>query len=66
MPIMLCPMVTRFLQSQLFETSPLDQAAFAGATLVIVACWSDRITFVVKKYHECRIDTMTSQVHLDL
>jgi putative ABC transport system permease protein len=31
-------LVTRFLQSQLFETSPLDPATFAGVTLVIVGC----------------------------
>lgn len=30
--------VTRFLQSQLFDTSPLDPATFAGVTVVIVAC----------------------------
>jgi putative ABC transport system permease protein len=31
-------LATRFLQSQLFETSPLDPVTFAGVTLVIVAC----------------------------
>ena len=31
-------LMTHFLQSLLFETSPLDPATFAGVTLVIVAC----------------------------
>jgi putative ABC transport system permease protein len=31
-------LVTRFLRSQLFETSPLDPATFAGVTFVIIAC----------------------------
>lgn len=31
-------LVTRFLQSQLFQISPLDPATFAGVTLVIIAC----------------------------
>lgn len=31
-------LMTRFLQSLLFETSPLDPATFTGVTVVIVAC----------------------------
>jgi ABC-type antimicrobial peptide transport system permease subunit len=31
-------LLTRYLSSQLFETSPLDPATFAAVTVVIVAC----------------------------
>jgi putative ABC transport system permease protein len=29
---------TRFLQSQLFETSPLDPLTFAGVTVLVIVC----------------------------